>query len=227
MPARHVSQFINERIYHVMRSVRSFMLLAFAAALMTAFASGVAGASRAIGVEPAGRVSATGRLTFSSRENEVRIISDVTLGAELNRQIEKRAGTVGGTLRTCTVANTRTEGAFGAAARVRCELLTSNLTYSAFLGTLPAITGILFVADAPGFLIEVSGLNNCLYRGRVGVLAGESGAPGGGGQSFDTLRLLGDEVPLVTDLGSFIACPRRGALNGTMTFTPVQRVRLL
>jgi hypothetical protein len=203
-----------------------FVLLT--AALMLSLAVGTAAALRSINIRRAGgtnTIGATASVTFNSPEQpEVRIVSNVTLAGELESSIQKRERAVFGHITECRAANTTASGRAGITAIARCEALVEpnrswRLIYKTFLGTLPNITGVLFIVERAGFLIAArvfgARANECLYEGEIGALASERAR----GLNFTEIRILeAERVRISLELEHALAtCNQTGSLSGNFT----------
>ena len=214
----------------MMRNALRIAVTAAMASVVLVLAAGAAVAERNIAVERGGEVSiSNGRLTFEETGRGLRVICNTTINGPLTTTGVKKArnlpgGVVGlmkeGRFSGCT------EG-FGGAAEVvmfsDSEHTTEAehpipMTYEAFLGTLPSITGILVLALGLILRITASGMT-CNYLGNLGVLM--TFPPSGGG---NTVALLESSRFRLTTGG--LLCPREGFAKGTFRLTPEQRLRL-
>ena len=202
------------------------LLLAAALTLVSlAAATGTAGASFGLRIEPGGPIEARGRVTFRGGAG-TEIWCNVTLTGDFNRLVTKTVGAAFGTFTNYTTRECAgNEFIIGVAER---RFLTPiPIQYNSFLGTLPNITGVLVRLAPLRFKItEREGgrtVAECLYEGVVGALM-----PIAGGEiermSFleaDRIRLRGERSIGIEN------CEAEGRLIGTLTISPRQRVTLL
>lgn len=196
--------------------------------VVLAFLTSAASALRSLSVSPGGTMEATseGLVTFEDGEffRLLRIQCALTLNGTLATSAAKRTGEhIGETTsgRTGTEARTCRESLGGVPSII--ILFPIELTYNSILGTLPAITGILFKARSK-FLIESAGGEfRCLYEGLTGLLAALVGG------RISRIRFLGEPINLLIDLnrGTGNACPGRGGLRGSMNVNSAQTVTLV
>jgi hypothetical protein len=198
-------------------------LLAGLTIAMLALAIGSAVALRSIQVSNPGAVTATGaNISFEEEGRFLRTVcSGLTLSGSLNERVAKRAGAAAG-----TITEGRTTGcrAFGfVEARVTVEATRERpftKKFNAFLGTLPPITGILYLDSGVRFTI-VSGGRTCRYEGEVGLLV--QIIVGG---DENSLSFLPEPKPTIL-AGSTAECPAQGSLRGSMRFERTRMVSLV
>ena len=205
-----------------MRQLTWTLKMASTALLALALITSVGSASRAINIAPAGPIEAGGPIVINESLRLSNIRCTYALRGNLNPRINKSgAGTLPGGVMgqlTSTTAIACVDN-FRIAWMVTFLIeINSQIRYNAFLGTLPAITGILATKLNVGVRI-VAGRTNCLFRGDVGILFSERG----GRQRFDQFRFLADQLrPIEGTCGmtAFLT------LEGTVNMTPVQTVTL-
>lgn len=151
-------------------------LLAAATTALLALASGAASASRAIELEPGGEITASGRVTINESGGFVTIECELALAGSLNRSITKSVGAGAGTLTSYTFRNCFDNFLRPWTVRTFTEVLRPTLLqFANYLGVLPAITGILVVAQRVGIQTTL-GEVTCSYLGNLPFLI--SRAPG-------------------------------------------------
>ncbi len=117
-------------------------------------------------------------LEFSETVFRIGIRCPVTLeGAFSSATIAKVTGAAIGSVNRVTVRN---ESCTGGHATALTERLPWRITYEAFTGTLPRITGIKVLLIRPAFRIEVAGIINCLSEPAriLGIIIGAIEAGG-------------------------------------------------
>lgn len=197
-------------------------LAALLLAAVCALAAVPAAALRSLGFAPAGAIEATSRRLTIRQPAGIVIECEVVLRGNLNAAIAKTVGAGVG-----NIAAAEARGCVGNEFVVGPPslrfLLPIPITYNAFLGTLPNITGILVRFSPMKFQIiearrplEV----RCLYEGPVGALA-----PVAGGE-FETLNFLAENIPL-REGNPIEECEMNSRLVGALTVRPRQRVSLL
>lgn len=201
-----------------MKQIMRILLVAVTAVVALALLSGMAAASRGIGVTyRAGEtISGTGRTTFEDGGifGFRRIICEVTLNVKAATAliVKSERGRIG-EVTSGSTAGCRDSIGNTANATVLAEARRAfPMTYTSFLGTLPEISGILVTTERAEFLLEDpnAGFTSCLYEGRQGFLFAISRRTVTTG-SF----LEGETANLRTANGE---CPRTGRLIGTQTF---------
>ncbi len=191
-----------------------------------ALIAGAASANRSLSLSPAGTVRSTseGKVTFEEPSGSFGLACNLTLTGTTERIAPKRAGTHVGSI-TEGRTNECRDTFFGTAgeAVLLFERGPFEIVYSSFLGTLPAINGILFRADAR-FLLTTS-IGRCLYEttaAREAAFLFEA-TPATGVVTRG--HFLSTPVRRLIRLSGF--CPETGNLAGKFTVTPTQTVRLL
>jgi hypothetical protein len=215
---------------NVMRITMRLVMTALIALSAFAFFAGSAAASRALSVTPTrGLITLASNGAWTFRGSPEVICQRVVLLISLREQVAKAAagrlpeGQIGnvqeGTARECR------ESIFGG--EVRTVILARKalretwfpLRYDAFLGTLPAINGILLTALNGAFSFTNPLIGTCLYRGNVGNLIALNAS-----RQTTENRFLAARIPLISGGG---ACPPSGELVGRGTISPTLTVSLL
>jgi hypothetical protein len=220
-----------------MRITRYLVIAALAALSVLALYAGPASASRAISIAPIrGLITLTnvGSWTFSGKSGLEAICTRAILLISLaTQQILKSSagklpeGLIGwiteGAFEGCT------ERIFGTTLRVflkaRKALRESwfPLLYQTFLGTLPAITGLLIIILRMGFELRNPLLGACLYNApTVGNLIRFNA-----NRESERNTFLEEARNLATLTAGGGGCPPEGVLRGAGTITPVLRITLL
>jgi hypothetical protein len=204
--------------------LRLAMTVAMAVAALMLI-GGTAVANRNIAVERGGEVRISeGRLTFEESGRVFRVTCNTTLVGKLTRTgVQKVARALPG-----GVVGIINEGRFsgcteGAGGEAQVRLLAEpeqpiQMTYEAFLGTLPSITGILALALAVRLQIIAASMT-CEYAGDLGVLVTFPAV-----EEANTARFLESSRFRLT--GGGLLCPREGFAKGTFKMTPAQRIIL-
>jgi hypothetical protein len=194
-------------------------MAAFAALLLLALGAGSAAASNGVNLE--GRLTGVSArstaLTFTDEESTFRIVCEVTLTMDLQREIRKEVGALVGNVTNVTVANCR-----GGTVRVLAPEAGRpwRATYVSFTGTLPSITSVRLELRGTGFLVEAFfGAAQCLYGGNA-----QGTTVGNPVSEIRAEERVG--IPLVTRLGG-IACPARGVFRGTFALSARPTMRLV
>jgi hypothetical protein len=213
-----------------MRTIR-IMLMACVALSAFAFFAGSAAASRALSITPSRgliTLASNGAWTFKASPEWIcqRVVLLISLSTE--QVLKSAAGTLPagqigniqeGTFRECR------ESLFGG--EIRLVLLARKalratwfpLRYDAFLGTLPAINGILLTTLNGAFSFTNGLIGTCLYRGNVGNLIALNAS-----RQTTENRFLANRIPLQEGGGS---CAASGELVGRGTISPTLTLRLL
>lgn len=184
--------------------------------LLALFAS-TASASRAIGIEFGRETRAliTGRVAIEEPFRAISVRCRVVFTGELTRnQVEKTARD---RLPEGRIIQWREARVSECSGGTLIYLTPIDEVYHAFLGTLPAITGIL-VIDLIAFEIT-SGPVRCLYRGPVGYLYAVEG-----GGAIRMGSYLNEAISLFRGTEG---CPGSMTITGTDTIEPPMRLRLV
>jgi hypothetical protein len=213
-----------------MRTIRIlFMTCVTLSALASLADSAVA--SRALSITPSRgliTLASNGAFTFRGSpeiicQRVVRLISLRTgqvAKSAAGRLPEGQTGNVQeGTARECRDSILGSEVRIVILARKENSATWFPLRYDAFLGTLPAINGILLTALNGAFAFFNGFIGTCLYRGNVGNLIALNGS-----RQTTENRFLANRIPLQSG-GS--GCPASGELIGRGTISPTLTVSLL
>jgi len=143
----------------------------------------------------------------------------MTLRGEIRERIPKTAGAEVGTITEGRTTGCRAFGFVEARVTIEAERGTPiRKRFNVILGTLPNITGILFLDDGVRATV-VSGGRTCRYEGRWGLLIVVVR-----GQWEQLIQLL-QEIIVVA--GSSPECPREGSFRGSMRFERTRTVTLV
>lgn len=209
-----------------MHKLMRLVVVACAALLLLAFASGTASANRAIRIEPAGPALNVGAISITSPLGGGALIRcELTLELEYVRVIQKQfarnlaGGQIGVINGGRAVECVETGGMPWIVTILAERLRPSPMRYDAFLGSLPLITGILITALNFGIKLS-NGPLICLFEGELPFLIFERL----GGPRFDRKRLLPNLLTLVEGM-----CPIGSTieLRGALNILPPQTVTLL
>jgi hypothetical protein len=198
------------------------LLAAVTSALLLALVASTATALRSLEASPAGAITATAPVTFTSGTN---VTSSVTLTGELHRNIPKTRGALAGFIRGCT----STLGtAFGfVRIAITCALtLPWHVRFDSFTGTLPRIATIKLIVLNVSFLLRNlpnGELLNCLYQGDQPAIARVNAANEITEIQIDETAVLNTTTPRQTGCEE----NRTGSLRGTFRLAAAQRVRLI
>jgi hypothetical protein len=207
---------------------------AIAVASMCALAAfaGSAGAVRAIWIQPGGEIKKTVEaFTIRAWGGELTIICALTLTGRLTTApIEKAAAGVlpagrMGRIEGWAVEGCRTNIGGPAELTVLVEQGTPfQLRYQAFLGLLPAITGIRFRKLGFAFqIVEPMVLGTCLYRGMVDLLLEFPPVEGPGGRYNPERFVTPNAIPKTGG----VLCPETVEVSGAGKLTPPQTAVLV
>lgn len=202
------------------RLVVAALVAATALAVVTTSAS----ANRSLSVSPGGatRETSEGMVTFEE-PGILGVACNLTLNSTTPRSIAKRAGTHMGSITEGRASECR-DTIFGTAATaiVLVEVRRPfTIVYNSFLGTLPNITGILGLQV---FAIRLSSLpGDCLFATNTGV--GILWAVGAGGVVRRKRYLINLTIPLSMTISG--SCPGDAEMQGTMSLSPGQTIRLI
>jgi hypothetical protein len=204
-------------------------LLALAAAMCLAAFSSVAGASRGIGVLPAGPVTKTTPAMVITDSNGVIITCRVTYNETWEPRIIKVVGSVGGIINGGIAEECVGENGFVAVEAVILQLgMNTPKLFQSFRGILPNINSILFIANPLRILIRYRQVLmplttiGCLFQGPVGF------DTGGGVNRLSRLIIQRNQfVPLIMQLFGMMACPNNIRVEGTFEIVPAQNLVLL
>ncbi len=210
-----------------MRTLTRLVVMALAITASLALLTGAASANRSLSLSPAGRVAATseGKVTFEEPRGSFGLACNLILNGTTERVSVKRAGTHIGSITEGNTNECRDTffGIAGSATLLVEPRAPFDQVYTAFLGTLPRINGILFNSDARFLLVTAIG--SCLYAtgaAREAPALFEADAAGAISRgSF----VRGEVTRLLTRLSG--TCPGTGSLAGRFTVSPRQTVRLL
>ncbi len=216
-----------------MITFRRIIAATAAACCALAIFAGPAAARRAIRIEPAGEITkVVEAFTITAFGGEVSIICNLVLRGRLAPQIQKFAarrlpeGRMG-QITAAIAEGCRTNFGGGARAIVLVEEAAPiQLRYDAFLGILPAITGILFTKLNFEFKVdEPVILGNCLYSGNPRLLLSFPPVEDGRGRRWNDETFV---APGIVPLGAGgPECPAEVALSGRGRVTPPQGALLL
>lgn len=190
--------------------LKLLMLITAAGALLATTAS-TASASRGLQVTNAVAL-ATANGTLTVNIGGINIACTVTLGISLNRSIAKSAGVPIGTVLPSPASNFSNCN-LGITATF---LSGGGITYSGFTGTLPNITSIGAVINAP-FLANVPFIGgSCLYTGPIAAAMNRNTLTG---------RIVTVNINANRSLTTPTAnCPNPFSLTGTLTVLPTQPI---
>jgi hypothetical protein len=214
-----------------MRTIRILLMTCVTLSAL-AFLADSAAASRALSITPSRgliTLASNGAWTFRGSPESIcqRVVLLISLRTE--QVLKSAAGTLPagqigniqeGTFRECR------ESLFGTEVRWIFLATKANsatwfpLRYDAFLGTLPAINGILLTVLNGAFSFTNGLIGTCLYRGNFGTLFALNTSTG---QTTEN-RFLPARIPLQSGGGN---CPPSGELVGRGTISPTLTVRLL
>jgi hypothetical protein len=219
-----------------MRITTRLVITAIAALAVLALYAGAAAASTGLSISPSrGLITLTnsGAWTFTGKEERplqiicarvqllLSLATESIRKAAANRLPEGLIGWVTqGTATECR------ESVLGS--EVRVEILARKtemrtwfpLLYKAFLGTLPAINGILIVALNAGFSFRNAFVGTALYTGNVGNLISLNAR-----QQTETNRFLPDLTRQIEPRNANF--PPEGVLIGRGTIAPTLTIRLI
>jgi hypothetical protein len=192
-----------------------------------ALLTGTAAAMTAIRLQPGGEIKkVVEAFTVRAFGGEVRIICRLTLTGRLSTIINKASAGRLPEGRIGQIEGAATEGCrtnFGGEAEVTILVEAGApipLRYQAFLGMLPAITGILFRKLGFSFrLVEPVIIGTCLYRGMVDLLLTFPPVEGGEGRRFNPEAFV---TPNAIPRFAGAECPETVELNGAGRVTPPQ-----
>jgi hypothetical protein len=215
---------------NVMRITMRLVMTALIALSAFAFFAGSAAASRALSITARGLITLASNGAWTFKGSPEVICQRVSLLISL--RTEQVAKAAAGRLPEGQIGNVQEgratecrDSLFGS--EVRTIILARKptpstyfpLRYDAFLGTLPAINGILLTALNGAFSFTNALIGTCLYRGNVGNLI----ALNGSGQTTEN-RYLANRIPKQEGGGG---CPASGELIGRGTISPVLTIRLI
>lgn len=193
--------------------LRGTLLACLVAALSLAFVTGTAAASRAIGI-PGGAITATssGKIRFATAAIglECDIQMRGTLEARIPKEIVPPFGRItDGSATNCSLGATAT--------LLFPDSPAWSMYYDSFLGTLPDITGVLFILENVQALVRIPLLGSCLYFGDFSALMRSDGR---------TVTLLPSGLLALETLSGM--CPSPVTVTGAFDFSPAQApMRLL
>jgi hypothetical protein len=208
------------------------LLTALTMALVLALGAGSAMASRSLSITGTQTTTLTGRLLFSE---QVEIRCDVTLDKRFNRAIPKTEGAQLGNVTRFAARECRTPAGYTLTS-IRFPGVGSErqwiLLYKTFLGTLPNITGFLYVITRMQILVEATNmlgmLARCLYENpretTIPMLATLGGAQEITRLDFVNVAAL-LEFPLLRALPGSEMCQRGARIE--LSLTPTQSTTVL
>jgi hypothetical protein len=195
-----------------------------AVAIALTLAAAPASASRRLRVAPAGAITAVSEGAISVIFNALTYrCNRVTLTGEVAREFDKTTALPAGRMGQIDTGVPMECAAEGGAAVTVVFLMERNapstLLYQAFLGTLPEITGVLFVALSFRFSVG-AGMVRCLFQGMLGALALFPPSVEGGGMRYTRIRVLAAPRLRSTD------CVGEATVAGMFRLTPAQSLTL-
>jgi len=192
-----------------MKLTRLAASIAACVVAILAIGASTAVAVDAMGVHPGGaiRLTSLGRVTF--RNGEVSVACNVTLNGSLLESINFTRGEPVGRVSSFS------SGSCSGGTVERVLGLSWSVTYEAFLGTLPNVTGELWSIQRFSIKLDVLGVR-CLYEGTLGALLPLTGSfPATAG----LLRTLSSMLSLVEGM----LCPASITASGSFTLSPEQQ----
>jgi len=207
-----------------MRKLRWLALAGCAALTLLAFGPGAASANRGLRIRPGGPIFAEGPIRLNESLRVINIECELHLEGVLRGGVPKIARLPEGELGQLT----RLEFRECEAARIPWIVTglvepgsPSPVLYQSFLGTLPAITGVLMLALSVGVRIR-SGRTDCLYKGDIPYLIWKSP----GESLFNRKTFLANRLTLFRTIEN---CPRESWIEfeGTMIIRPGQEITLV
>jgi hypothetical protein len=210
----------------------SRLLVVLGAALCAlAVAASPAAAINAIRI-PGGEITkVVPGFTIRAFGGEVRIICNLTLRGRIASVINKAVagrlpeGRIGQITEATTEVCVTNFGGFAEVTFLAEQNTPISLRYQAFLGMLPAITGILFRKLAFAFrVIEPVIIGNCLFRGMVDLLLTLPPVEGGGGRFFNPEAFV---TPNAIPKTGGALCPEIVEVSGAGRVTPPQAAVLM
>lgn len=209
--------------------VRSRRAITLLVACVIMLSNHPATGSRSLSFAPSGE-TITSTVTFLFQTYE--IICNMTIARTLPRAISKRSGTSMGRVTRVTISECLYRGRRYPESGLEISMVALapgtrwSVSYSAFLGTLPTITGVRYdISEALILYIvnEIFGsIRECLYRGTIGMLADVSE------RRIEREHILTAFTSLERVRGveeSF--CHREATLEGTFTVSPPVRIELM
>ncbi len=210
-----------------MRTLTRLVVMALAITASLALLTGAASANRSLSLSPAGTVRAVseGKVTFEEPSGSFGLACNLTLNGTTARSVAKRAGEHIGSITEGRTNECRDTffGIAGSATLLVEPRAPFDQVYTAFLGTLPEINGILFRSDARFLLVTAIG--SCLYATSAAREAPALFEAARGTGAITRGHFLRDSTRLLTRLSG--TCPATGSLAGRFTVSPTQTVRLL
>jgi hypothetical protein len=214
-----------------MRIIMRLVLTACVALSAFAFFAGSAAASRALGFTPSRgliTLASNGAWTFRGSPESICQRGVLLISLRTEQVLKSAAGTLPagqignvteGSFRECRESLFGSEVRWVFLARKENSATWFPVRYDAFLGTLPAIGGILLTILNFAISFTNALIGTCLYRGNVGLLIALNASH----QPIE-YRFLANRIPLQSGGGS---CPASGELVGRGTISPTLTVSLL
>lgn len=205
------------------------LLTALAAVAALMVAAGSAGAA-SFTIEAPENISMTslGTVRLESNVFGIGIECEFAVLGELHSgPIEKVEGALIGYINSIIEQPHNCSGGSATILENEAEEAAWHITYNSITGTLPeAVETVHLLIHNAAFLVEISGVANCLYRADqiIGIMEVEGENPYTSG--LVRIEPNGQRYTLVAELpGGFFACPTSPTMTGTFEVTPVTITR--